>query len=187
MNWFNPLFNDNKGESLTCVGITNDSMSFQRINSKFEFEIPVGSHVGSFGYTRRHDVHKGVDLYCPVGTDIAPVEAGKVVDIRPFTGPILGHTWWHNTWAISVEGETGVVVYGEIEVNPTLKIGDVVDEGYLLGHVLQVLTVDKGRPMAMLHIALHRHGVLRNGVWEVGTPQPSGLIDPTNHLIRGLL
>jgi len=182
MSWSNPLYNH-----LECVGISNDSMSFQNIDVMNEFEIPVGNHVGAFGYERKHDVHKGIDLYCPIGTAISPVEAGKIVDIRPFTGPILGHTWWHNTWAISVEGETGVVVYGEIAVREGLTIGMSVTTYDIIGHVLQVLTVDKGRPMSMLHLALHRHGVLRNGVWEVGTPQPSGLIDPTNYLIRGVV
>lgn len=164
------------------VGVTFDSMSFQNLGPR-EVEIPVGSHVGAFGVERRHDVHKGVDLYCDEGTVVSAIEPGEVVDIRPFTGPRCGTPWWCDTEAISVEGNSGVFVYGEIRVGD-LGVGDRVSVGKPLGSVVRVLKKDKGRPVSMLHLALHHHSVLSNGVWGIGAPQPLGLLDPTNRLIR---
>ncbi len=179
--WSNPL------KHRICTGITNDSDSFKNINWDQCFEIPVGAHCGAFSAVRKHDIHKGIDLYATVDTDVYAVETGKIVDIRQFTGDALGFPWWNDTWAISVEGDTGVVVYGEIDVHSELKVGNYVEAGSSLGTVLEVLKKYKGRPMSMLHLALHRHGVLRNGRWDVGAPQPVGLLDPTHHLLKGLV
>lgn len=165
------------------TGITLDSESFEYCGPS-DVEIPVGTHCGAFGAIRKHDIHKGVDLYAPVGTPVIAVESGKIVDIRQFTGEALGFPWWNDTWAVSVEGATGVVVYGEILPMDDLVIGEHVNKAQLIGHVLHVLKTDKGRPMSMLHFALHNHGVLSNGRWAVGEPQPAGLMDPTNYLLR---
>lgn len=169
--------------TMQVIGVTWDSMSFQDIDINNHIEIPIGGHVGAFGAIRKHDIHKGVDLYCPQGTPIHAVESGKVVDIRWFTGEKAGCSWWRNTQGISVEGNSGVVVYGEMIVNEELKEGDCVEVGSNLGWVEQVMAKDNGRPLSMLHFALHRHSVLANGKWEIGFPQPSGLLDPTNRLI----
>jgi murein DD-endopeptidase MepM/ murein hydrolase activator NlpD len=181
MSWMFPINN-------RVVGVSWDSMSFQNINTTYEVEIPCGNHVGAFGTERRHDVHKGVDLYCPVGTEVFTVEVGKVVDIRWFTGEKANPEWhfWHNTMAISVEGESGVVVYGEIMVSEDIKVGDILEQGEKIGSVIRVLKKDKGRPTSMLHFALHQHGVLSNGRWDIDKPQPTGLIDPTNRLIASV-
>jgi len=160
-------------------------MSFRNIDITRQIEIPVGNHVGAFGVKRRYDIHKGVDLYCPQGTLIHSVEDGKVVDLRWFTGEKAGSPWWRNTQGISIEGETGVVVYGEMMI-PSFKKGDVVKKDDVLGTVEQVMVKDNDRPLAMLHFALHRHAVLSNGRWDIGKPQPSGLIDPTNRLISSV-
>jgi len=184
------------------IGPTYDSMSFQNIDITKQVEVPVRhpenpeDHVGSFGAERRHDVHKGVDLYCPVGTPVYAVEDGAIVHIRPFTGVDAGCPWWEDTWAISVAGNTGIVVYGEIVPAamriPTKLAGNLwsggwsaptIKAGDLIGHVKRVLKKDKGRPTSMLHLTLHAHGVLSNGTWEKGEEQPEGLIDPTLHLL----
>ena len=175
--WIFPLPN------MEVVGVTWDSMSFQNIDYSKQLEIPVGNHVDAFGAIRKHDIHKGVDLYCPQGTIVHAVEDGTIVDVRWFTGPKAGFPWWRDTRAISVEGDSGVVVYGEITERISFKEGDGVKQGEILGAVEQVMSKDNGRPLAMLHFALHRHAVLSNGRWEIGKPQPSGLLDPTNRLI----
>lgn len=170
--------------NLKVVGVTYDSMSFENIDITKEVEIPVGNHVGAFGTERRYDVHKGVDLYCPTDTSVCAIESGKIVQIRWFTGKNANCDWWEDTQALSIEGKSGVFVYGEILVDSSLKEGDSVEEGQLLGNVERVLKHDKGRPTSMLHLALHHHGVLRNGAWQKETSQPYGLFDPTNQLIR---
>ena len=92
------------------IGMTYDSMSYSNIDLEHEVEIPVGFHCGAFGAVRRHDVHKGVDLYCPDGTWVHAVEYGRVVDIRWFTGEKVDMPWWNNTQAVSIQGKTGVIV-----------------------------------------------------------------------------
>jgi hypothetical protein len=117
------------------------------------------------------------------------VEDGLLVHIRPFTGKIAGCPWWEDTYAVSVAGASGVVVYGEIFPSdqwlqwPRWEVIEI-HQGDLIGHVKRVLKKDKGRPTSMLHLALHRHGILSNGVWEKNTKQPDGLLDPTPHLIE---
>jgi len=179
--WIFPL-----SDQMEVIGVTWDSMSFQNIDYSKQIEIPIGNHVGSFGAVRKHDIHKGVDLYCPQGTDVYSVEDGKIVDVRWFTGPKAGFEWWRDTMGISIEGESGVVVYGEMMVDSNLKEGDEVKQGDKLGEIERVMVKDNGRPLSMLHFALHRHAVLSNGRWDIGKPQPSGLIDPTNRLISSV-
>jgi len=178
--WIFPL------PEMEVVGVTWDSMSFQNIDYFKQLEIPIGNHVGSFGAIRKHDIHKGVDLYCPQGTTVHAVEDGRVVDIRWFTGEKVGFPWWRNTMGISIEGETGVVVYGELITYKKIKVGDQIHKEDAIGEVEQVMIKDNNRPLSMLHFALHRHAVLSNGRWEIGKSQPSGLLDPTNRLISSV-
>ncbi len=184
MTWLFPL-------KMKKLGPTSDSMSFQHIDVTSEVEIPIKPHVGAFGIERRHDVHKGVDLYCPQGTEVFAVEDSVLCHLRPFTGEVAGSPWWENTWAVSLAGESGIVVYGEIR--PYWELGGLdnplippreIKRGELIGFVKTVLSKDKGRPTSMLHLALHNHGVLSNGVWEKGEPQPVGLLDPTQLLVE---
>ena len=191
MNWLFPL-------KMKRLGVTEDPMSFQNIDLEREVEIPVGDHVGAFGVKRRHDVHKGVDLYCPEGTEVFAVEDGVICDIRPFTGKLVDQPWWEETWAVSVAGKSGVVVYGELSRWHDLKtfvkvfpdrqeiyIGArEIKRGDLIGHVKRVLKKDKGRPRSMLHLVLHKHGVLSNGNWEIGKERPEGLLEPTQFLVE---
>lgn len=149
--------------------------------------VPLGpDHPGAFGYPRKHHTHEGVDLYCPEGTPVAAVEDGVVVSIIPFTGEaaIPPSPWWHDTWALLVEGDTGVVVYGEITLSHGYWPGDIIRAGEIIGHVKQVLKEDKGRPMSMLHLELHRHGTKDAVDWVEYRPET--LLDPTEHLMLPL-
>ena len=157
---------------------SHDSQMFQRLKAD-ECEIPVFPHLASFGVQRAHHMHEGIDLYCPAGQAVQAVEAGWVVGIEEFTGPGVGSPWWHQTWAVLVEGETGVVVYGEIVPQEGLVVGANIQRGQRVGHVKQVLAKDKGRPMSMLHLELHHHGTRTSEYWKVGDPIPSSLRDPT--------
>ena len=180
MSWGLPL---NK----KFVGITCDSLSFKNICIDEEVEIPVEDHVGAFGSVRRYDVHKGIDLYANVGDPVFAVEDGVVCLIRPFTGIKVDCPWWLDTDAVNISGMSGVVVYGEIEVNPEFKVGDEIKQDDFLGNVKRVLKKDKGRPTSMLHLALHSHGVQSNGEWKIGKEKPKGLLDPTIYLIEAML
>ena len=132
---------------LECLGPTSDSMSFQNIDITKQYHIPVMAsdeigeqhHVGAFGCTRKHNRHSGVDLYCPEGTPVYAVEYGTILKIDHWTGPKDNTPWWLDTDAVYVQGQYGVVVYGEIEVNKDLHVGDLIHPSDLIGKVKRVL------------------------------------------------
>lgn len=166
-------------------GTTNDSYSFLDYDwENDEVEIPIHPHVGSFGIRRRHDVHKGVDLYARDGECVYPVEDGVVVGICPFTGEIAGFPFWENTYGVYVKGDSGIVVYGELIPNPNIKIGTKIKNNSLIGTVKTVIKKDKGRPMSMLHLELHRGDCIHTDQWELGKSAPDGILDPTEFLIN---
>lgn len=169
---------------------TQDSMSFQTMGVG-ETGLPLAPHPGAFGIQRRFHWHEGVDLYAPAGTPVLAVESGVVVAIVPFTGKIatgIDHNtgkmvpldWWHDTYAVLVEGASGVVLYGEIASH--VKVGQKLVAGEILGVVIKVLKKDKGRPMCMLHLELHDHGTLTNECWT-SPAKPETLRDPTPYLL----
>jgi len=171
---------------MEVLDLTDDSESFRKIDITKQVEIPFGEHCGAFGAKRKHDVHGGVDLYCPEGTPVYAVEDGIPVLIEAWTGKKAGCDWWEDTEAVLIAGESGVVAYGEIDVSRTIKIGEPVLAGDLVGYVKRVLKKDKGRPRSMLHLHLYRHGKISAGGWELDQPQPENLLDPTIRLNNAL-
>lgn len=143
--------------------------------------LPLAPHPGAFGVARKHHVHEGVDLYCPEGTEVRAVEPGRVVAIEAFTGThaVPPSPWWRDTWAVLVEGPSGVVLYGEIAPDPAVAVDAVLDRGQPVGRVVEVLSKDKGRPTCMLHLELHAPGTTASQEWRPGEERPEGLRDPT--------
>lgn len=172
MSWVNPL-------PLLLLS-TSEGESFRRMPAGAT-GLPVQGHPGAFGVRRKNHTHEGVDLYAPQGTPVCAVEAGLVVRVAPFTGPQAGLPWWLDTSAVWVEGETGVVLYGELQ--PAVEKGVAVAAGQLLGHVSRVLAKDKGRPMAMLHLELHTALSREAPEWLVHDERPAVLRDPTPYLM----
>lgn len=186
MDILNPTPKWNFPLKMKYKGTTNDSYSFLDLDLDREVHIPVYPHVGAFGVRRRYDHHCGVDLYAPVGTPVYAVEDGTIVDICPFTGPSAGYDFWLDTDGVYVLGSSGVVVYGEIGVNPKLKVGDSIKSGDQIGYVKRVIVKDKGRPMSMLHIELHHKDHPHCGHWHRGGEKPFGKLDCTKHLIKSI-
>lgn len=145
--------------------------------------VPVNGHPGAFGVRRRHHIHEGIDLYAAEGTPVFAAQAGVVVAVEAFTGPDAGSPWWKNTQAILVEGASGVIVYGELQIIPELVIGKKVEPRDLLGHLSPVLRHDKGRPTTMLHLELHERQTRATVAWNLGEPQPRSLCNPTRFLL----
>lgn len=144
-------------------------------------------HQGAFGARRRYDVHTGVDLYCPEGTVVRAAEDGIVISEEWFTGPDSDPPtpWWLPTKALLVEGESGVIVYGEIK--PCVMVGDNLFAGEMIGYVSRVLRHDKGLPTSMLHLELHHKGTKASApTWELDGQMPETLLDPTQMLIEAL-
>jgi len=152
-------------------------MSFETMREGYT-GLPLKPHPGAFGFERKNHIHEGVDLYVLEGTPVLAIEGGVVVAILPFTGEHAGSPWWHDTWAVMVEGATGVVLYGEIKPL-VLQLGARVHQGVCLGNVTPVLKNDKGRPMSMLHLELYEHGQREPLEWAPGQPRPKGMVDPT--------
>ena len=148
--------------------------------------LPLPPHPGAFGVKRQHHIHEGVDLYCAAGTPVMAVEDGMVVARQHFTGEKAQSPWWRDTEALLIEGVSGVVVYGEIAPYPHVTVGQNVKAGQEVGTVLQVLKEDKGRPMSMLHLELHRHGARDTFEWRAGRQRPPSLLDPTELLQKAL-
>ena len=160
--------------------------------SKTKF-IPEKPHPGSFGMDRRHHVHTGVDLYTKRGMDVYAVEDGKVIDIGLFTGAAVGSPWWNETSYVYIEGESGIVCYGEIELAEIIVPGFAARRGEWIGDVTPVLKKGPKPEIpfhsdCMLHIELYVHGftVGQEKEWLIGAPQPAYLIDPTVKLKESL-
>jgi phosphopantothenoylcysteine decarboxylase len=136
-------------------------------NSQWEFPIkncsgiPIGDHPGAFGTQRKFERHTGVDLYTNENEPVFSVEYGEVVGMGPFTGTKTNSTWWNDTDYILVEGNSGVVCYGEIKISPHIQLGNVVRVGDQLGNVVRVLKDGKersdiiGHSTSMLHVELY--------------------------------
>jgi len=138
----------------------------------------------SFGAIRKFDIHTGIDFHCKEGTSVFAMRAGTVRQ-EIFTGPRAGSAWWNETYALLVEDETGVTLYGEIlperkldlrfnaEHPVSVKVGDC------LGTVMRVLKKNKGAPTSMLHLERYTSNTKTSVVWNLRTPQPENLLDPT--------
>lgn len=159
---------------------TADSMSFRTMGAH-QTGLPLPPHPGAYGVQRKNHVHEGCDLYAPQGTPVLAVESGVVGDVRQFTGPEVGSPWWHKTYAVWVEGASGVILYGEVA--PHVKVGQQVCAGEILGVVIRVLRHDKGRPCSMLHLEHHIPGSREAPEWLSAEDPPRVLRNPTSFLL----
>ena len=143
------------------------------------WSLPIGKyHPAGFGYSKNHNVHTGVDLYVPDNIPVVSVEAGTVIAILQFTGPGTPYPSLIPTEAIMIEGATGVVLYGEVEVKKDIQVGQVIEAGSRIANIKCAIL---NQPM--LHLELYKHGTKKPRVWKQGAVQPKSLLDPTPHLI----
>ena len=119
------------------------------------------------------------------------VEDGRVIGKEMFTGPQDGSPWWNDTDAVLVEGPSGVICYGEIQVYETWKPGDIVRAGDFIGTVTPVIKEGRERPdvpghsRAMLHMELYERGQIEcSHSWKLDAPKWDYLLDPTPYLIE---
>lgn len=133
---------------------------------------------GLFGAKRKHDIHTGVDFYCEQGADVSCIRDGVVVDVFQFTGVAVGSPWWNTTYAVVVESDDLIFVYGEVV--PSVYIGQNLVVGDHIGNVCRVLRVDKGvTPVSMLHLEVwEKAHYKKNCIWFLGHHKPEGLLDP---------
>ena len=131
-----------------------------------------------FGFRRKFDIHTGIDLHCDHKQPVYSLEDGIIQKIELFTGSKVGSEWWNETFYVGVLGKSGYIVYGEILPENSLKIGDKIKIGTLLGHVETVLKKDKGRPMNMLHIELYSKVIDDPVIWKLDEEKPKELKNP---------
>ena len=117
-------------------------------------------------------------MYCQNNQEVYAIESGTVVNILPFTGEIAGYPWWNDTYCVMVESDSGVINYGEILPERSLKIGDEIKRGQFIGNIIRVLKKDKGLPMDMLHLEIYKHGSTETVGWNLNSPKPDSLMDP---------
>lgn len=131
------------------------------------FGIPTYPHPGAFAYPRRGRKHTGIDLYTNQNEPVFAVEDGVVVNIEHFTGEWDNSPWWNNTDCVMVRGASGVVNYGEVIVNPWVKVGTRIGRGQAIAEVTRVIKeghdhyeIPGWRP-TMLHVELYPWNALK--------------------------
>jgi murein DD-endopeptidase MepM/ murein hydrolase activator NlpD len=104
----------------------------------------------SFGAPRRGGrKHAGCDLYAPLGSDVVAIDAGKILEVRPF--------YWKTQAVVIEHPGIGVVRYGEITPGPGISNGVRVTEGMIIGSIAQLINPRPGglNPHPMLHFELY--------------------------------
>lgn len=151
--------------------------------SNYRYEIPTGIQPGAFGAVRKHDIHTGVDLYCNLGDSVFSIEEGTVISIEEFTGTLANSPWWNDTKAVLVKGKSGVILYGELD--PSVSVGQFLQEGQIIGNVIAVLKKYKGKtPTTMLHMEQYSSNITHSVIWNLNETKPTGLVDVTPILMK---
>lgn len=159
--------------------------------------IPINRHPGAFGCPRKYDIHTGIDLYGDEGDFVRVIRPGVVIRNSQFTGAALGFSFWLDTDAVLVKDDEGFYLYGELK--SSLKVGDVVKSGDIIGKLLPVLPPEKirseisGHSNVMLHLerydlsydpSIQYDSGLTWPSWELNNPKHPFLQDPTLELIN---
>lgn len=104
-------------------------------------KLPINGERGSFWEDRKDRHHAGVDIYAPCDCEVVAIEDGEVVDVAVFTSPQLIH-YWFVTYSVMIRAADGKVHrYAEMK-DTTVKTGDKVKGGQVIGHVGKVLNLD---------------------------------------------
>lgn len=127
-------------------------------------------------------LHGACDLYGPLGTPVYAIEGGIV-------GPVLGYPpstpnpypFYKGTEALELRSTAGIWRYCELEFVPEIRIGHLIKEGDLLGHI-----GDMRLGIWMLHLELYRGdspGALTQRGQGLYDRRPD-LLDPTELIDR---
>lgn len=162
-------------------------------------QLPADGERGSFWEDRRDRHHAGVDMYAPSDSPVVAIEDGEVVDVSVFTSPQLIH-YWFVTYSVMVRTQAGKIHrYAEMK-DTTVKKGDLVKGGDVLGHVGKVLNVElinESSPAyvqklkaagdaSMLHFEIHNRFPCEIENYKGGNyfqdAKPDYIDDPTEYL-----
>jgi hypothetical protein len=148
--------------------------------------IPPEGHVGDFAFRRSFYYHPGIDIYCPIYSIVEAIEDGIVVNIEHFTGAEANppSPWWNDTWAVMVEGVSGVIGYCELVYDSRLTVGSQIKMGDIIGSIIPVLKKDKGNGTTMLHLEHYISGTKHHVTWVLDTDKPVELLNPRDLLYK---
>ena len=101
-------------------------------------------------------LHAGSDLYSPVGTEVYATDDGTVRRVS--------EKFYRNVGAIEITHATWVGRYCEITPVKTLKVGDKVKAGQLIGRVAKI----EGLNISMLHFEMYDNHLDESPLTVVG-------------------
>lgn len=136
--------------------------------SALSFELPVLNATVLKGYSGSElqynaslnvwEIHKGVDFYAEVGTDVLASADGTVTSV---TTNILDGT------VIEIDHGNGIkTTYGSLDSEVNVKVGDVVSQGDIIGKASNTATSETSEA-----------GQVHFEVWKDGN-----LVDPSNYM-----
>lgn len=177
-----------------------EKVDIENTNFK-QIHVPQKGEPGSFWENRGDRYHCGVDLYAPENTEVVSIEGGIVADTGLMTSPEI-LPYWNPTYYVIIEQSSGLFCkYGEL-ADFTVRKGDKIEAGNLIGHVGMVLNPEKidnfcplyiqklkNKNPSMLHFEVWRsepittHKNYLGGNW-FAEEMPENLIDPTRYLER---
>lgn len=170
----------------------HEDVIFSGKDIEFYNYLPKYNEPGSFGFIRKHDIHTGVDIYCNASeTKVLAVEDGEVIDKGIFTGASVNSDWWNQTYYCVIKGQSGYVLYGEINESRFNK-GDKVKKGDYIADVIAVLPEEKIRKDIrnhsnfMLHLELYKE-YDKPIIWNLKEKRNKNLLDPTPYLKNALV
>lgn len=175
-----------------------EKVDIENTNLK-KVHVPQKGEPGSFWENRGDRYHCGVDLYAPENTEVVSIEGGIVADTGLMTSPEI-LPYWNPTYYVIIKQSSGLFCkYGEL-ADFTVRKGDKIEAGNLIGHVGMVLNSKKingscplyiqnlkNKNPSMLHFEVWRsepitvHKNYLGGNW-FAEEMPENLIDPTGYL-----
>ncbi|MEN6293842.1 MAG: M23 family metallopeptidase [Methanobacterium sp.] len=164
-------------------------------------QVPQKGDAGSFWENRGDRYHCGVDLYAPENTEVVSIERGVVAETGLMTSPEI-LPYWNPTYYVVIEQSRGLFCkYGEL-AGFTVKKGDEIEPGSLIGHLGMVLNsekIDDSCPLYIHKLKNKNPSILHFEVWRnepisaqrnylggnwFAEEMPENLIDPTGYLER---
>ena len=144
--------------------------------------LPLGStHPCGFGSSRKGGFNTGIDLVCEPHQEVVAVESGRVLAITNFSAK-QPQPWINMTRVVLIEGESGVIAYGNIKEVPGLAAGEYIDAGELIGTVMPIYKNKKNKS-TKLKLEWYTRGTKKRGAWLPCKPKPSNMLDPTPMLL----
>jgi murein DD-endopeptidase MepM/ murein hydrolase activator NlpD len=131
---------------------------------------------GRYGLTRSDGtvLHKGLDIYAPIGSDLYNIRGGKVVDRTPASQIAAPGTYGAGDFGNTIEIETtlsnGDIIRIKYSHLNTIKAayGSTIKEGTIIGTSGKTGNAMADKIIPHVHISVRKKV---NGVWEYQNPE----------------